>query len=561
MKFLSPFSPVLRGWGVGLLLWGWIGMVFPAAGQTVVDATSLSNKILTGYQGWFTAPGTGYSTRWIHWTRDHVTPTGASNNLIVEMYPDLREFDPDELIATGMTRGGATAHLYAARHPKTVRRHVRWMMEYGIDGAFLQRFVRTHYDGDTDYKAQMNAVLWNFRSSCADYGRVFAVMYDVSGMLETEGWDTLIQDDWKSLVDAGLTSGGRYLHHQGRPLVAIWGPGFTHCVPADPAKAQALIDWFRSNAPVNYRAAVWGGVPGEWRTKTGDSRTQSGWDNVYRSYDVISPWTVGRFPDEAGADSWKSNRLVPDLASAQTAGRIYAPVVWPGFSWKNLNNGPTNQIPRKGGKFFWRQIGNAKSAGAGLLYLAMFDEVDEATAIYKVAENRSQVPDQGYWLTLDADGTNLPSDWYLRLSYEGGRMIRGEIPLTTNFPATPGSAGASGWQGWAGVLTGQTGDLLRKYAWCGAENPRAAGTEPSVIAETNRLTLTTVVRTNDPRLVVRAEVATNLSDFSLSTNLPVASYSVVADPTNLPAGHEKRVFTLPRDSERKFLRLRATYSP
>ncbi len=73
-----------------------------------------------------------------------------------------------------------------------------------------------------------------------------------------------------------------------------------------------------------------------------------------------------------------------------------------------------------------------------MIYVAMFDEVDEATAIYKVAPTAAKTPDQGYWLTLDADGYSLPSDWYLRLTGEAGKMLRKEIPVTPRIPKNPG---------------------------------------------------------------------------------------------------------------------------
>ncbi len=73
----------------------------------------------------------------------------------------------------------------------------------------------------------------------------------------------------------------------------------------------------------------------------------------------------------------------------------------------------------------------------------MFDEVDEATAIYKTAPTTAETPDQGFWLTLDADGYSLPSDWYLRLTCESGKMLRHDIPITSIIPADPGSHHAS----------------------------------------------------------------------------------------------------------------------
>jgi hypothetical protein len=112
------------------------------------------------------------------------------------------------------------------------------------------------------------------------------------------------------------------------------------------------------------------------------------------------------------------------------------PVIFPGFSWHNLKKtAKENQIPRLGGEFLWRQAYNAKMAGATAIKIAMFDEVDEGTAILKTAPHRDQAPDQGFWLTLDADGNDLPSDWYLKLAGEITRMFHGEIKPDPKLPA------------------------------------------------------------------------------------------------------------------------------
>jgi hypothetical protein len=66
--------------------------------------------------------------------------------------------------------------------------------------------------------------------------------------------------------------------------------------------------------------------------------------------------------------------------------------------------------------YLWRQAFNARQAGATMLKIAMFDEVNEGTAVFKIAPTRADAPEQGFWLTLDADGIKLPGDWYLRLS-------------------------------------------------------------------------------------------------------------------------------------------------
>ena len=160
---------------------------------------------------------------------------------------------------------------------------------------------------------------------------------------------------------------------------------------------------------------------------TRDSQPDPAWAGVYRSFDIISPWTIGRFRDDDGVDRFYREQVVPDSAEARVFGIEYMPVVFPGFSWRNMNRDQAlNQIPRRGGRFFWRQIERAIGAGNTMLYSAMFDEVDEGTAMFKLASTANDVPAAASLVTLDADGEMLPSDWYLQLAREAQqRLIRG----------------------------------------------------------------------------------------------------------------------------------------
>ena len=78
-----------------------------------------------------------------------------------------------------------------------------------------------------------------------------------------------------------------------------------------------------------------------------------------------------------------------------------------------------------GGRFYWRQVQNAMRLGSTMLYGAMFDEVDEGTAMFKLTETARAAPVEACFLTLDADGEAVPTDWYLRLAGEAQRVLLG----------------------------------------------------------------------------------------------------------------------------------------
>jgi hypothetical protein len=126
------------------------------------------------------------------------------------------------------------------------------------------------------------------------------------------------------------------------------------------------------------------------------------------------------------------------LAELAPLGIDYLPVVFPGFSWHNLSDGaPLNQIPRRAGAFYWRQVYNALGAGSRMLYGAMFDEVDEGTAFFKVVARQEDLPVEGTFLPLAADGQALPSDWYLRLAGAATSALRSGAPIPETLPLTP----------------------------------------------------------------------------------------------------------------------------
>ena len=397
----------------------------PYTGPSVrgVDATTLTGKVMCGYQGWHAAAGDDINRGWYHWQgKDGFKPGSCK----IDLWPDVSELDPDERYATPFVLAdGKAAEVYSAGNAKTVDRHFRWLQEYGIDGAFVQRFV-----GEVSHPAgrrQFTTVLAHCRAGANHYGRTYAVMYDLSG-LGAAAMDK-VKDDWKMLVDGmQITRDPAYLHHGGKPVIALWGFGFNDGRKYTVSEGLELVRWLKAD-PVYGGCTVMLGVPTYWRTLDHDCVRDPAMHELILLADVVSPWTVGRFGTPEQAAAFAQKVMAADLAWCRERGKEYLPVVFPGFSWHNMfPDKPLDQIPRLGGRFLWTQYVAAKRAGATMVYQAMFDEVDEATAIYKC----TNTPPLGASTFLTYEG--LPSDHYLWLVGQAGRLLRGEVPLTEALP-------------------------------------------------------------------------------------------------------------------------------
>src|SRR5208282_2064076 len=64
------------------------------AGGTAVDSTSLSGKLVCGYQGWYGAPGDVDNLGWSHWSAQAFSLT--TSTLQIDPWPDLSEYTPAE---------------------------------------------------------------------------------------------------------------------------------------------------------------------------------------------------------------------------------------------------------------------------------------------------------------------------------------------------------------------------------------------------------------------------------------------------------------------------------
>lgn len=408
------------------------GLLIPSlpgkeAREEAVDATTLRGRVMCGYQGWFRCPGDAADTGWIHWSRDarRLTP----RTLTFEMWPDMSAFSASERFeAPGFTHpNGKKAYLFSSDNAATVRRHFDWMRTYGIDGVWLQHFVVDLPGGPSqDRYPSRRRVLQHVRKASSQTGRVWALTYDIAGMPADRIFDVLTTD-WKKLVDERIPEDPRYLHEGGLPAVQVWGfYARSDANAMTPRLANRLIDFFKARG--KYRAFLVGGGDWDWR-----KNANKDWQAIYRRFDAYAPWNVGNYrKDESGTVHAATASWDGDLRACQRQGTLWLPVVYPGFSWDNLQRKPagSTSIPRRGGRFLWEQLHELARRKVDTVFVAMFDEVDEGTAIFKVT---SEPPTQAHFVGYEG----LPSDWYLRLVGEGARMLRGQRPLTEAIPIKP----------------------------------------------------------------------------------------------------------------------------
>ncbi len=452
--------------------------------------------VMAGYQGWFGTPGDGCkhseapNTEWYHYRESDMFKPGVLRNSI-DLWPDMSEYtkkyDTDFVFPDG-----TTAQVYSAYDESSVLLHFKWMKDYGIDGVFMQRFVGEVIDNPQG-EDHFNKVLASAMKGSDQYQRAIAVMYDLGGY-EPGRYDKVLNDA-RTIHDSYASKQKYYLHENGKPMIALWGVGFN---PAERnytnSDIQALVNGLKE---MGYSIML--GASTYWRAGGGDTYTPDiqALHALIKSSDVVMPWYVGRYSSSVeyltgGNEGGFPNMIGHDLEWCQKASLEegvhvnFAPHCFPGASDLNMHPYYTRGS-RERGNFFWTQMYNAISKGCEMLYIAMFDEIDEGTAIYKVM-NKSKVPSNeadvdyyvvynpknervsytnmngfgstttntvfmakdavnpaptGGWcqlqsqmgITFEGIDDDLPTDYYLWLTGQARKMLNGEIPMSETIPA------------------------------------------------------------------------------------------------------------------------------
>lgn len=371
-------------------------------------------QVTTGYQGWFSAAGDGSTMdpHWWHWTHDwQQVPT--LTNISVKSWPDNSEYANTYETNLPALGNGKPATLFSSYDDQTVDIHFKWMKEYGIHTAALQRFNPYGVEGPI-----RDAITAKVQTYAEKHQVKFYIMYDVSGWREMR---TQLKADWTNKMKQ-YTQSPAYAMQNGKPVVGIWGFGFNddnHPFSVD--DCLEVIGWFKEQG-----CYVMGGVPTHWRTQTSDSR--AGYIEVYKAFDMLSPWMIGRIANIPQVDNHGNSVAKGDLDFCIKNGIDYQPCVLPG---------DLQERQRAHGEFMWRQFVKYIEIGVRSIYISMFDEYNEGNQIAKTAETQNDIPQGSGMLALDEDGTFCTSDYYLRITNDGGKMLRKEMPLTLLKPTVP----------------------------------------------------------------------------------------------------------------------------
>lgn len=404
---------------------------------------TFKGRVMCGYQGWFTVPGDESNSRgWTHYTAKGCGKFEPGYSCI-EYWPDVTEYE--KTYDTPFVHpDGTTAKVFSSADKSTADLHFKWMKEYGIGGAIIQRFKSTVEACASGSDLHSLDVLANCIEASKKYGIAIMVEYDLSGLSASDDLDMLIKD-WDMLNEKFHLTDPKvcptYLWEKGKPMVGFFGVGLNK---GDNTADQYLYLFDNIKGRDNQKGACsyFAGTGYAWLASGGSAKPFIEWEEVYKRCAVISPWAVGAFSSLSAIES-RMAQVANDLKWCNRQGVIYAPVAFPGFSWRNMSTNWNatgtayewdsancyEQIPREGGMFLWKLLARYREVGAEAAFVAMFDEIDEGTAIFKCVKssntpiNTNKYFPDGKFLGYDDE---LGSDYYLKLVGEAGKWYSGQ---------------------------------------------------------------------------------------------------------------------------------------
>jgi hypothetical protein len=382
-----------------------------------VDASTLTGKVLAGYQGWFNTPNDPTDEGYVHW--------GVPGDWSIEQWPDVNDYDQTEVFAVPgiSTASGEQAYLFSSANSSVVDRHFQWMREHDVDGVLVQRFNSSFMfkQNDGSYVGEPQWPVVNARDAAHREGRTWSIEYDIQkSASDAERWETVqeVKDDWEYLTDTNgfdMLNDSHYQREAGQPVVTIFGLYVGSTNKYSNAQQADLIDYFHSRGVY---------VVGAGRGSQNNGAEQLA--NV-GLHDAYISWQ----------GYWQGGNSYVSDETALNGVAEHIPHVFPGFSWTHLQNDDTRTShDREDGNFYWRMISDAANeTDAPWYFIGMFDEYDEGTNIIPASDD-PPVPDN------DPDGDPLtyqisdpmPNDWWMALTGVAKQAVQGKISINDTIP-------------------------------------------------------------------------------------------------------------------------------
>ncbi len=392
---------------------------------------SYRGLVMSGYQGWFNTAGDGANKNWKHYQQGGAFEPGSCT---IDFWPDMTEYKI-KYPTPFKFADGSTAYVFSSYDYSSVDLHFKWMKEYDMDGAFIQRFI--HQLHKSEVKNHYHVVFDHTMKAAKKYGRAISIRYDLTQT--KKGYAKVLLDDLDETIKKhdlfNRKKNPTFLYHNGKPLIAFGGVGFKDRIAGenDVGYLNEAMDIVKGLKKRGFSIMI--RVPSHWRDFKGglivrkkEQRVRL--HKIIKECDIIMPWHVGSYRERGYMGRW-ARRIIPeDIKWCEENNMDYAPVLWLGFSRANLKDGEDGSFrPRNKGSFFWMQTSQSIKSGAKLLFLAQFDEVDEGTQFFKCVH---EVPvGKSPFISYEKD---VGTDHYLWLAGEAGRMLRGERPFTTVLP-------------------------------------------------------------------------------------------------------------------------------
>ncbi|KAJ3558847.1 hypothetical protein NP233_g11419 [Leucocoprinus birnbaumii] len=401
------------------------------------DPTTIQDKFLVEYRARYTCPGDGEPISpghqgWSGWYSEHIPDVERPK---FDIWPDMSSYSPSELYPVpGLTNSlNEQMHLFSSRNPVTVQRHARpdsvplylenlhhrhfrWMREHEIDGALLHRWASNLAVGRENIVKRHNDILDKVRAAAEKEGRVFAIRYSFANTPTL----TLLEDltrDWKHLIhDKDLLASSSYLRENGKPVISLIYLGDGRTLHA-PGLIRSIVAMFRGATPGG--AYILGILPFDWKSGLTDPSKNPELIDVWLSeFDAIGPNVSQNNRERMQGDK---DFITAWLADRGVGRNIdYIPTVCPGQSSYNSDGAKSesfNRPQRDGGRYLWEQLYSASRLSVQTIIGVSWDNFYFGHALMPVIPTRNLLPQSTKFrsLALDADGYDLPSDWYMRI--------------------------------------------------------------------------------------------------------------------------------------------------